>query len=106
GMGSADRKLTLIQITDGTSNTLLVGEKSVPQSRYNDTNGANWDEGIWIGSYGGTGRSGTTVVQDPPTSTLGNVWVGPFPGGCLFVMCDGSVRTIAYGFPQMFDAMT
>src|SRR5262249_26932547 len=104
--GGQDNKLTLVAINDGTSNTIFVGQKSLPQNQWNSTNGSNWDEGIWQGGWGGPGRSGggTTpvVVQDSPSTNYGDAWGGPFPGGCPFVFCDGSVRPLPYAFNSTY----
>jgi hypothetical protein len=36
-------------------------------------------------------------VQDSPTVTHGNRWGAAHPGGCLFTLVDGSVRSVRYG---------
>ena len=78
------QNLTLAVITDGTSNTLCAGEKAMDPGLYGGTSSSNWDEVIYSGGYGGTGRSGTTIVQDAPGDPFGNNWGSPFPGGCPF----------------------
>lgn len=66
------RKATLADITDGTSNTLLVveanAERSVPWTKPDDL----------------------AVDLDKPLAGLGDVWPGVF----LAAFCDGSVRAI------------
>jgi prepilin-type N-terminal cleavage/methylation domain-containing protein len=93
------KKLSMSVITglNGTSNTILVGEKSMDPSEYQHTNGSNWDESIFTGGYGGTGRGANTLVKD----VVGggeeqNWWGSPYDGGSPFVMADGSVRLINY----------
>jgi prepilin-type N-terminal cleavage/methylation domain-containing protein len=98
-------KLTIPQITNGngTSNTVLVGEKSMDPRCYGNTGSTYWDEDIYTGDYGGTarghgatvGKSGCLILKDGNGNT-GNNWGAPFDGGCPFVMSDGSVRLISY----------
>jgi prepilin-type N-terminal cleavage/methylation domain-containing protein len=105
-------KITLSAITtkNGTSNTILAGEKGMDPADYGNTTGAKYDETIYSGSQLGTGRSGTGIFQDAPgvTSVTGNIWGAPFTGGCPFVMCDGSVHMITYsasGSPDFGNAL-
>ncbi len=92
--------LTLVQITDGTSNTIAVGEKSLRQDQYSGApTGFDWDEPAFTAN-GGVERS-TGVVQKDPSASSGtqasNDWGSPFTSGCPFVMYDGSVRFISFG---------
>lgn len=66
--------------------------------QYSDNNAGNWDESWFAGGWGGPGRQAGTVVLDSPTCNFGNNWGGPFSGGCLFLLADGSVRSVAFGF--------
>jgi prepilin-type N-terminal cleavage/methylation domain-containing protein/prepilin-type processing-associated H-X9-DG protein len=119
----SNKKKRITDITDGTSNTILVGEKWLPQSVFsNPTNPVcNGDQGYVDGwdndtialgmAQGGAGspivvpqRFGssypdTTMV--PAASVSGGVDCGGFfgsvhDGGCQFVFCDGSVHLISY----------
>jgi prepilin-type N-terminal cleavage/methylation domain-containing protein len=93
-------KLTLPVITsnNGTTNTIMVGEKSVdPSFIQNNTSSSNWDEGIFSGGYGGTGRGSNILIRDFQNNNgNNNSWGSPFTGGVPFVMADGSVRLISY----------
>ena len=53
---------------------------------------------MWVGGWGGTARNGGTVQQDAPGIAHAGVWGSALPGGCPFLLADGSVRTIPYGF--------
>jgi prepilin-type N-terminal cleavage/methylation domain-containing protein/prepilin-type processing-associated H-X9-DG protein len=96
--------ITFSQITDGASNTILLGEKCMDPGYYN-VGGWNWDEPIFA-SAGGTSRGGTQVIQDrrenPPQfyGYFANMWGSAHPSGAQFLMFDGSVRLIRYGVNQ------
>ncbi|MDB5307072.1 MAG: pulG 10 [Gemmataceae bacterium] len=96
---------TIQGIQDGSSNTILVGNKYVPLSMYSYNSGNNWDEGILAGNWGGTGRDGNRSAPDGSGNpaymqdgTYGpdDFWGGPFPGGGLFLFGDGRVQTVNY----------
>jgi type II secretory pathway pseudopilin PulG len=106
--GNTSRPVTLAVVSsnNGTSNTILAGEKAMDPRNYGNTRSDNWDEVIYSGGYGGTGRgNGDTssaallvpnVVRDTPGNDYGNHWGSPFSAGGLFVLCDGSVRPISF----------
>jgi len=96
--------VTMAQITNtnGTSNTFLVGEKSIDPSYYTNTNGANWDEAVFTGGYGGTYRTGNQIIRDQAGNN-NNYWGAPYESGCPFVMCDGSVRFVPYSASTSTD---
>src|SRR5262249_36203387 len=101
GRGKA---LAMVHITDGTANTIMLGEKAMDIGYYN-VGGWNWDEPIFS-SAGGTSRSNPVIVQDSRDTLpnpqkiyrgfyVGN-WGSPHPGGAQFVLFDGSVRSLRY----------
>jgi prepilin-type N-terminal cleavage/methylation domain-containing protein len=110
GGGAAEQRRAIQRIQDGTSNTILIGIKSMSTEQYADNNASNWDESILQGGNGGTGRgcqntdcavTPIPVVQrDRPASGGGFVhngnWGSSFSSGCIFMYADGSVRTIQY----------
>ena len=100
-------------ILDGTSNTLMIGEKYVrPDMRW----GRNEDRSIYNGQFARVFRRAAgapTLVTNPPAapfplvSNIGDAWIGTtpiretfqrfgswHPGVCQFVMTDGSVRIV------------
>jgi len=106
--------LTLGVITsqNGTSNTILVGEKSIdPSFAATNTGTSGWDEGIYSGGYGGTCRNNQNPVllKDAAGNGGNNNYFGsPYISGVPFVFCDGSVRFIPYtvsGTAPLNDAM-
>jgi len=92
-------------ITDGTSSTLMFGEKHI---RPNSLRGKNEDRSIFgsqnnsIVRKAGIEQTGTSspAVQRPlcpansTTSVANSSFGGPHGGTCQFVMCDGAVRSI------------
>jgi prepilin-type N-terminal cleavage/methylation domain-containing protein len=106
-------------ITDGTANTLLIGEKAMDRTLYNT--GTWWyDEPAMSGGTGGTSRPGGPNVGLFPDQTLpapahngmefftmgSGAFGSAHPAGALFVLCDGSVRTIPFSTPPaVFDLL-
>ena len=101
--GNLNTRITLSKVSaqNGTSNTILAGEKAMDPNHYDNNNSSNWDECIYSGGYGGTGRGDRNIYKDAVGINYGGNngnWGSPYDGGCPFVMVDGSVRTIPYGF--------
>ena len=94
--GSFVLTMSVITSANGLSNTVFVGEKSMDPNLYSNTGSNNWDEVIYSGGYGGTGRGGNLIIKDAIGDNFGNDWGSPFNGGCPFLMGDGSVRLITY----------
>ncbi len=99
---------SLTGITDGSSNTVLAGEKAMHPQDY--TSGTwYWDEPFFLGGSGGTQRgftgpgpdAGYAIVQD--SASMGFAfrfnWGAPHSAGAQFLFADGSVRILTYGTP-------
>jgi prepilin-type N-terminal cleavage/methylation domain-containing protein len=87
-----------LSITDGLSNTILVGEKAFnpyveqQQSWY-------WDEPFFLGGSKGTSRGGLALLRDVSTSDwllnpYKENWGSPHVAGVLYLFGDGHVRMI------------
>ncbi len=94
----------LSDITDGTSNTLLIGEKHIrPISR----DGLNEDRSVFSSSnaknalrLAGLDPDGVTQypldTSEQDSATASNDYFGgPHVGICMFVFCDGSVKGVS-----------
>jgi prepilin-type N-terminal cleavage/methylation domain-containing protein/prepilin-type processing-associated H-X9-DG protein len=109
--------ITFASISDGTSNTLMVGEKAVNLADDQATNDFDWGDnaGYWAGVAWDTLRFGqpTSIFDgtpDPPVQDRRYVnpdgtpnvffpniiWGSAHVGSFNAVFCDGSVRSIRY----------
>jgi prepilin-type processing-associated H-X9-DG protein len=101
--GATGAAMTLAELNDGTSSTLLVGEKSLDLQRY-ATGGWLCDEPFFLGGHRGTARDhlfmtpGETIAQDA-IQVNPRIWGSPHPGGAQFVFADGHVQQLTYGSP-------
>jgi hypothetical protein len=113
GVVLAMSETRIAQITDGTTSTILFGEKHLQLSDYEASetaaNNQSWDIGIDIDTNRWTmfpPLSDGTRCEYVGDSTLPadlakllnelSLFGGPHPMGCQFVFCDGSVKTLAY----------
>jgi hypothetical protein len=92
--------LTLMSLSDGTSNTLFVGEKALPVAKY-DVAAVTWNECSWEATSNNS-RDGIYSYQDnnatlaKDTHYGAEMWGGPYAGGFPICMYDGSVRMMQY----------
>ena len=103
-------KVRLTDVTDGTSNSFLVGEKHV---RPNSLRGKAEDRSIFGGvdnairRAAGTAPNNTVRPLSPPDNQDGahanQSFGGPHTGVCLFVFADGSVKSLplSVGLPTL-----
>jgi prepilin-type N-terminal cleavage/methylation domain-containing protein/prepilin-type processing-associated H-X9-DG protein len=89
--------LTLLNFTDGTSHTILVGEKAMDRDYYT-TGTWYWDEPFFLGGSDSTARHGNVVMPDQRGTFLEirENWGSPHSSGPQFVFADGSVHSIPY----------
>jgi hypothetical protein len=88
--------LSIAAVTDGLSNTILVGEKALDQRSYN-TGSWYWNEPIFSGGSGGTDRWGTAVFRDGQNTPVPTNWGSAHTAAAQFVFGDGSVRPLRFG---------
>jgi prepilin-type N-terminal cleavage/methylation domain-containing protein/prepilin-type processing-associated H-X9-DG protein len=96
--------ISIANITDGTSNTLLVGEKQTNDKNFGGSGGDNeaWPNSGWDQDEIRFGAVGNEPQPDylHPDETTATFWSGRFgsihSGGFNGVMCDGSVRFFSY----------
>jgi type II secretory pathway pseudopilin PulG len=116
---SADKQRTLVDTTDGTSNTVFFGHGNIRTSQYQAEADVALSCNIFKGGTSGTARAGNSTTKDEPGNpggvtlsrdsdkapTLGS-WGGPFPQGCLMAMGDGVVRMFPYSLENLGAFLT
>jgi prepilin-type N-terminal cleavage/methylation domain-containing protein/prepilin-type processing-associated H-X9-DG protein len=96
GLAPVTAQLNLNAISDGTSNTIWGGEKSLNPSRYQCTD-FSWDEAAFYGGYGGTARTGNKIENDQRAPSGGdNNWGSPFSNGAPFAFYDGHCKVFNF----------
>jgi prepilin-type N-terminal cleavage/methylation domain-containing protein/prepilin-type processing-associated H-X9-DG protein len=107
--GTTSTPISIPQIHDGTSNTVLFGEKAMDRALYNT--GTWWyDEPAMCGNTAGSSRGGTTGILFPDTTLSlhdanefftqgGGAYGSPHTGVVQFAFCDGSVHAIPISTP-------
>ena len=88
----ADRGNRLLDIKDGTSHTLLVGEKHIPDASLGDY---PWDCNLYDGHniVCSTRSAGPGFPLATAPSDTRHLFGGPHLGVCQFAFCDGGVRS-------------
>lgn len=93
------------EITDGTSQTILFGEKAMHRKL---TGMGSWyyDEPIFLGHTIGSFREGNQIVQDSFDVTLITNWGSAHTATANVAFGDGSVRALRFGTaPSVVDAL-
>jgi hypothetical protein len=91
--------ITLMAVTDGTSNTLMIGEKHVKQGTFGDY---RTDGLIYSGGESATYRRVAGTSQPlalAPTYDVNHQFGSYHTGVCQFVFGDGSVRGLKNSTP-------
>jgi prepilin-type N-terminal cleavage/methylation domain-containing protein len=112
-------KPRFVGITDGTSNTIMVGHGNIDITQYKDAADVTLSTNIFTGGTKGTMRSGNPTTAnkagDPDGVTLQRdndkapgigSWGGPFPNGALMGMGDGTVRFFSYSVERFSAFLT
>jgi prepilin-type N-terminal cleavage/methylation domain-containing protein len=112
---NADNKRSFVNITDGTSNTVLLGHGNIDVKQYTDNANVTMSTNIFMGGTTGTMRSGkngatspggVTLQQDSKNAPGIGSWGGPFPQGGLIALADGSVHLFPYTTKNFSDFLT
>lgn len=86
----------MAEVTDGTSHTLLAGEKAFDPS-VSRSDSWYWDEPFFLGGSGGTSRGGLEILRDQRGVRYKGNWGSAHPAGAQFLFADGSVRLVRHG---------
>lgn len=94
-------KIKMAEVTDGLSNTFMVGEKYLNPNRYTTGGDAADNENLYVGFDNDHNRSTNITSYFPPRQDSKlfvdlHIYGSAHPGGFNMVMCDGSVRVIGY----------
>jgi prepilin-type N-terminal cleavage/methylation domain-containing protein/prepilin-type processing-associated H-X9-DG protein len=93
----------MADLADGTSQTILVGEKQVHFTVLGSAGGDNevWNNSGWDQDHVRFGEAVPEPDDRHPTSASPTFWSvrfgGSHPGGFNAALCDGSVKLIRYG---------
>jgi hypothetical protein len=99
GIVGYDQLIKLSMITDGLTNTLLIGDKNMDPFQYETGQYTTDDQGLFWGQNGDDAMFGNQrrlPVQDTPGLSLYYYWGSAHPGTWNAAFCDSSVRSMSY----------
>ena len=101
GISCSRSETRIAQVTDGTSNTFLIGEKNLNPDDYENGQDAGDNQSCFTGDSRDVARfadesSYGRPLPDTPGIRPNYDFGGPHPGVFMMSMCDGSVSAISY----------
>ena len=110
GIANRGSEFSIDDITDGTSNTAMIGEKYLCPDQYSNGESIGDNQNAYVGDGYDLVRWGQfTPFQDTPGFGADDGAFGsPHPGAFNLGFCDGSVRSISYEvdmtvYPYLFN---
>jgi prepilin-type N-terminal cleavage/methylation domain-containing protein len=104
GISYACSRVRIAEITDGTSSTFMVGEKFLHPRKWMDGTDPSDNENLYTGfdndHYRSTGAAYYPPAADSPNLGALQTYGSAHPSAFNVVLCDGSVRTIAYNIDK------
>jgi prepilin-type N-terminal cleavage/methylation domain-containing protein len=105
GISNCASEIEISEVSDGTSNTYAVGERSLDPLEYDLGGLHSNDWSMYVGIqddhyrtayYNPTTKNGYVPVPDTPKVQLHEQYGSAHPAVCNFVLCDGSVQSVSY----------